>query len=251
MTPVSIQQIFVSINKLEYLITEVSKPEYNQVLISYIDNVQIPAYLEDIVTTCNSVRLQMSERMARQIAVSLSESPYSYNNLRDGLMALLTAIHNELSDSFFVLVDYPALFADDHPFGPSVPLKFPDTALDISDAADCLCLGRYTASVFHLMRIMELSVRFLGTKLGVILADEKNWQNILDETNKAIKSLPAKTPAEKAEQSLYGQVAAHLFNVKIAWRNPTMHPKASYNQLEAEDIFNHVNVFIRYLADNI
>ena len=44
------------------------------------------------------------------------------------------------------------------------------------------------------MRVMETGVQEFGNKLGVSLAKDKNWQNILDEVNKAIKALPLKDP---------------------------------------------------------
>jgi hypothetical protein len=95
---------------------------------------------------------------------------------------------------------------------------------------------------------MEIGVQELGTKLGVQLASEKNWQNILDEMNKAIKNLPDKAPQEKDTRNLYAESAAHLYTVKLAWRNPVMHPKSTYSEEESRDIFNHVRSFIRQLV---
>ena len=45
---------------------------------------------------------------------------------------------------------------------------------DIAEAGKCLGVGRPTASVFHLMRVMEIGVPRFGDVLGVKLADEKN-----------------------------------------------------------------------------
>jgi hypothetical protein len=39
------------------------------------------------------------------------------------------------------------------------------------------------------MRVMETAVQVLGNRLGVQLTADKNWQNILDEANKAIKGM--------------------------------------------------------------
>ncbi len=50
-------------------------------------------------------------------------------------------------------------------------------------------LNRSTECVFHLMRVMETAVQVLGNRLGVQLTADKNWQNILDEANKAIKGM--------------------------------------------------------------
>jgi hypothetical protein len=119
---------------------------------------------------------------------------------------------------------------------------------DVEEASKCFAVGRYTACVFHLMRVMELSVQQLGKKLKVRLVQEKNWQNIIDEVNKAVKNMPVKTLRRKEIQREYTSIAAHLFNVKVAWRNPVMHPKVSYTEEEAKEIFNNVMIFLSYLV---
>src|ERR1700722_12272773 len=107
------------------------------------------------------------------------------------LKELRTRIVDELGDRILFSIDAEnaKLLDETAPlFGPRVALKLPSTAEDISEAAQCLALNRPTASVFHLMRVMETGVQILGNRLGVQLTADKNWQNILDEANKANKS---------------------------------------------------------------
>jgi hypothetical protein len=131
-------------------------------------------------------------------------------------------------------------------FGPVVAARFPTLTEDIEEAGNCLAFGRSTACVFHLMRVMEVGTQALGSLLGVAFTDAKNWQNILDESNKAIKALP------KGKETIeLSQIAAHLFNVKVAWRNEVMHPKATYTLEESEDLFTHVKTFMKTLAKHV
>jgi len=111
---------------------------------------------------------------------------------------------------------------------------------DISEAGKCLSLNRPTASVFHLMRVMELAVQRFGNELSVTLVTEKNWQVILDQINAAIRKLDAKQPKTKS----YAQATSHLYNVKVAWRNEVMHPKQTYTFEEAKAIFDNVRTFV-------
>jgi hypothetical protein len=132
-------------------------------------------------------------------------------------------------------------------FGAAVDVRLPSTQFDITEAGNCYAMGRGTACVFHLMRVMEVGVQKFGEMLGVQLAAEKNWQNILDEVNKAIKGLP-----QKARRTIaLSQVAAHLYNVKVAWRNQVMHPHDKYTPDEAKDILGHVEAFMKTLASLI
>jgi hypothetical protein len=160
-------------------------------------------------------------------------------------------IVDELSAPRFMEIprDKVHFFTDYELFGPAVNSKFKKVADDIAEAGRCYAAGRNTATVFHLMRVMEYGVQRFGKKLGVTLVGEKNWQNILDEVNKGIKSLPEKTSRQKSRKSNYAGAAAHLFNVKLAWRNPVMHPKESYTDEEAGDVLDHVKSFMRHLAD--
>ena len=94
---------------------------------------------------------------------------------------------------------------------------------------------------------MEVGVQRLGDKLCVSFAPDKNWQNILNEINKAIKLLDQKASKTKA----YSAASSHLYNVKLAWRNEVMHPKQTYTMEEAHTIFANVKAFIRDLVELI
>jgi len=159
-----------------------------------------------------------------------------YNRLRDAL-----------EERFFLSVppEMVELYQQTKPlFGDNVEAKFPNMSEDIAEAGKCLGLARPTAAVFHLMRVMELAVRKLGDHLGVTLVDEKNWQCILDEVNKAIKALDHK----QARTKTLAGAAGHLYAVKVAWRNEVMHPKQTYTPDEASAIFDGVRVFMVDLA---
>jgi len=127
--------------------------------------------------------------------------------------------------------------------GADVLAKFPDLRYDIVEAGNCYAASRSTAVVFHLMRIMEVGVQEFGKKLGVTLVQEKNWQNILDEINKAVKALP------KGPQAVeMAHAAANLYSVKVAWRNEVMHPNDTYGHDEAKSLIGLVRVFMGQLA---
>ncbi|MGH9610350.1 MAG: hypothetical protein ACRD34_11840 [Bryobacteraceae bacterium] len=155
---------------------------------------------------------------------------------------------DELGDRTLFSVSFEnAEYLDDDAeplFGPRVAAKLPNTAEDISEAARCLALSRPTACVFHLMRVIKTGVQVLGNQLGVKLAEEKNWQNILDEVNKAIKGRDQKDAVTK----LYAGISSNLYNVKLAWRNEVMHPKQTYTPDEAKKVLSAVDGFTRDLA---
>jgi hypothetical protein len=194
---------------------------------------------------------KMDCRVSIKMAVRTQELFRSHkifdHHIQQALKELRTRIVDELGDRmpFSIGSENAKLLDDSEPlFGPRVAAKLPSTAEDISEAGCCLALSRLTACVFHLMRVMETAVQVLGSRLGVQLTTEKNWQNILDEVNKAIKALNQKDPLTKA----YASISSNLYNVKLAWRNEVMHPKQTYTPDEANKVFSAVDAFARELA---
>lgn len=169
------------------------------------------------------------------------------STLQPMIFQLYERILDELSDRHFLALKPEAIpyYRQARPlFGDTVENKFTSMNEDISEAGKCLALGRYTASVFHLMRVMEIATQQFGDKVGVQLVSEKVWQVILDGINKAIKAMDQKAPQTKA----YAAASSHLYNVKLAWRNEVMHPKQTYSEEEATNLFSQVSIFIRDLA---
>src|SRR5207245_7948003 len=64
-------------------------------------------------------------------------------------------------------------------FGKLVADKFPQASEDIEEAGKCLALGRGTATVFHLMRVMEGAVEEMARLLTVAIHTPYSWAQIL------------------------------------------------------------------------
>ncbi len=152
---------------------------------------------------------------------------------------------DEIEERIFVAI--PSEMTDvyrqsEPPFGISAENAFPLATGDISEAAKCLALGRSTASVFHLMRAMEIAVQALSAKLGVTKV-EKEWGKLLSDITSAIESMPKGSARDE-----WSEARTHLYHVKQAWRNNTMHPKQTYTLEEAQAIYDAVRVFMTDLA---
>ena len=119
----------------------------------------------------------------------------------------------------------------------------PEIAEDVQNASKCLAFGHYTASVFHMMRAMEICVRKCGQELGVTVINKNNkyetWRQITGKLNQKIEKI--QNNEEKAEWS---SIYARLDAVALAWRNDTMHPKNTYDKAEAESIFRSCEAYI-------
>lgn len=201
--------------------------------------------LAAILGYCDEIGLNTSVRCAEDILRDL-EQGITAGKMTASLVELDNTVRREMSTHWFFHLEESraAFYKQNELFGVEVNAKFPSIAFDMVEAGNCFAMGRGTACVFHLMRIMEVGVQAFGAKLGVTLAHEKNWQNILDEVNRAIRALPPKGPTTVQ----LSQISSNLYAVKLAWRNEVMHPNDTYTLEEAENLITQVKLFMGQLA---
>jgi hypothetical protein len=206
-----------------------------------------------IKNLCGPVGLSLSVKHADRV-MSNHKAAITYAQLKEAVTQLQDRIRDELDTVYFLHVPFEKakVYYRSHPFGEAVTNKFPKAITDIQEASKCLAVARYTACVFHLMRVMEIGVQYLGKKLKLSDTHEKEWQAILNSVNGAIKKMGTPTTPltsrQKTARNKYSQAAVYLENVKNAWRNNVMHPKASYTPEEAEEVFQTVKSYMQHLA---
>jgi len=168
---------------------------------------------------------------------------------------LLSRFEDETEDRSFLYISPKrlGLYGQPQLFGSAVASRFADMGLDIEEAGTCYAVARYTACVFHLMRVMERAVRELARSLGRdnMEIENQSWEKVSKEVKDAVKALPSSTPQEIARKAELLEAHARLDTVRTVWRNPTMHPARSYNEEQAEDILHGVKAFVRHLAGTI
>jgi hypothetical protein len=203
--------------------------------------------IERILDSCETLDLKVSVACANEFLEKIEDEDFTTGGTQRLFQELSNTIRREMQTVlFFHVPSAQAEFYDKKElFGTKVSGRFPNLQSDIIEAGNCLALGRGTACVFHLMRVMESAVQEFGRVLGILAVDTKNWQNILDEVNKAIKALPSRNSITPA----LSEAAANLYSVKLAWRNEVMHPKATYTLDEAKDVFRQVKLFMGNLVE--
>jgi hypothetical protein len=110
----------------------------------------------------------------------------TWGHAKNGLSEISNTLKRELSLLTLLVLEpkEQTYFEPKEPhFGIDVAVKFLMTAeFEIDEAAKCLALGRPTAAVFHLMRVLEFGIRAVARCLQIpdpVLAAERNWGNIL------------------------------------------------------------------------
>jgi hypothetical protein len=200
---------------------------------------------------CVRLELHTSNDQCDAITYAIEHgSPLSHQSFAGLLRELQDRIRSELSHHlFFAVPSSVQSFYEHQQFDPAAVTAFPSAIDDMLESGKCFALSRYTASVFHLNRIVETGLRALTDDIGVKLQHDWGAQlrEIEKELEKRYKTAGARTPDEQ----FYSEAATQIGHIKNAWRNPTMHIERRYNEELARDIFNAVKALMRVLATRL
>jgi hypothetical protein len=186
------------------------------------NNKHIPTY-EGIANVLRDVNTRLSDELGTRVFVSMSVHEVNYYSPKESL------------------------------FGPEFEERFRSVGVfELSEAAKCLAIGRSTAAVFHLMRLMEIGIGAVARCLSIpdpIKPVERNWGQILKCIDEGIKRRwPTSSDKMGGDGALFEALYASLDAVKNPWRNATMHVENKYTTDEAEHIFVAVKGFMKKVA---
>jgi len=178
--------------------------------------------LQNIRSDCADLELKSAVAQIDRINSNHSEGGVPYPMLEE----LVNRIDDELGASRFLKIDYADQEKYDNPTKAWIRVlyRFEGAAFDIEEAGKCMALNRYTASVFHLMRIVETAV--LSLQCFLEKSDQKaHFGSVLAKLEK----LHTKTKFEdipdrlKPHRQFLIDILPHLHAVKDSWRNKVSH----------------------------
>src|ERR1019366_5282567 len=217
-------------------------------------------WLAVIQSDCEQLGMPVSAGTASDIRTLVNPRQTTYQSLQGRLDTLKDLIRKEIKTKQFLYITPERLRfwpkeSNLYIFGEHVGQSFPSATFDISEAGVCLALARATASVFHLMRVLELGLTALGTKFGVSLA-YTNWAPAIEQIESKIREMHKDPvwkvlPDCKEQQEFYAQSASHFGILKDAWRNYTVHARGTYTEEQATRIFDNVGDFMKTLATRL
>jgi hypothetical protein len=199
---------------------------------------------------CSEINLRLADKLLTDMLRDFDDGKIPNKARFDGSMEeLAERIADEMSLHLLLFVppERAGYYENKCHFGMDVADKFPSAISDVEEAGKCLALGRGTACVFHLMRVMEIGLKALAKGLDIPYAP--SWESYLKQIEIKITGKHGnKSKRWKTEEPFYRDSSGDLQMVKIAWRNPTMHIVRSYTPEEAEDVFRAVRTFMQRVA---
>ncbi len=231
--------------------------------------------LNATVAQCAWLRLRSAWKQLHRILETVKTGKCTSAKFSSLIGELRIRIYEDLEDRvFFSVVDTGKIdkFFKEDPkqrgclmpkpaeeiFSAEIVKEFPEAAEDLIEASACFVVSRYTASVFHLMRVVERGVTKLAQLAGH--ADPKSsWNNTLRYLDKvAYKTEYKDVPdAVKPYLGLVKDTIPKMQAMEHAWRNRVMHienklyPADPFDRPIATDVMIAVDGFMRTLAKGL
>ncbi len=203
---------------------------------------------------CLKLGLGMSAKVIDRIVTKLATGQMTNGELGELCNDLRVRLGDEmeLRKFFSIEPDKQDFYQGSEFFGTDVEKAFPSAHFDIEESGRCLAFERWTASVSHLMKVLEIGLGTLAKDIGVS-AEKENWQRIINDINKKIKEKDDKPDADwKEKKQFYYESALQFQYIKDAWRNHVMHArKIVYDEERATSIYQHVKEFMNTLAERL
>lgn len=253
---------------------KMEKGHGQHMITAHVSDAIIPEIIRTARINCAAADLKYtSERVGSTGAFCNQMVHYgtpTWSTLNNEFRVLRESLQTELSDRRFVFIptrcnqllealeNSPSSPGDGATSWMDVWAGVPGCKYDSSEAVYCYALERYTASVFHSMRVAEFGLRFVAKKVGVKLSDKGKYQPIeyatWDKVITAIKNSITKArsmPSGKRKQSkldFYSRAADHADYMKDIWRNEVSHTRREYGESEAFAVLTRVHSFVESLA---
>jgi hypothetical protein len=213
------------------------------------------ALLEIFVQQCDLVGVNVAARLMERLKndLSIDKPTIEPMEVSNRLRYIFDTIIVEMSNNVFMYIpkERSTRYGLEEPFGSKVAKSFPSISFDAKEAGNCFASSRFTACVFHLMRVLEIGLAAFAEIFSVPY-DHTNWHTIIEGIERKVRDMgkdPNKLPDWKDKQEKYAQAANSFMFFKDAWRNYTAHYRSKYTEDEADGIYRNVCSFMKQLAE--
>jgi hypothetical protein len=213
---------------------------------------KIKGNLDVVLEGIELIDLIAAPRFIRQILSRLSDM--SYMRLHENIIQLREMIIGELKEVFLIFIPNERHIWLEKAKAEynQILQSFPSALDDCQEAAFCYACGRYTAAVFHAMRILEYGLGALSKEVGLTF-DVQQWYDIINQIEKKIKEAQNRPKSlDKSDHLQFLSEAAKEFTYfKDGWRNYVSHGRSKYDGPQALSALNHVKTFMVHLATRL
>ncbi len=210
------------------------------------------AAFNDIYQICKDTQLTVSARSIDRAIEEMTQKTPTFGEAQQHLESWFKCFTAELeTQQFFLVLPYlspylpPSRDSEPVPRSPFNSLmarlkSFPDARHDAFEAGCCIALRRFSAGVYHLMRVAEHGLVSVAADLNV--PDEKlskGWDGCLTGIQSGINLISSTKPTTdwQSDVKKYSDLCTWFISMKSGWRNPVSHVPRIYSEESALGIF--------------
>jgi HEPN domain-containing protein len=215
--------------------------------------------LDKAEKSCKPLQLQsalayivrMRRVLDRLYLDNILETPKIIADMQNAMKEFGARVLDELNSRTFMFIPPQRVeFWSEAPLlSKKVQRRYRKACDDMVEAGKCLAAGRFTACVFHLMRVAEIGAKSLIKKLKLTISHKATLGVIARDIDAEIVKMPTATQKETDRKAAFSKTADHLSHITNGWRNKTMHPGESYNEDQAMLMFKNVREFMNLLIE--
>lgn len=227
--------------------------------VSETDAIQMEVMAELCQGDLEKFRFHVSARSIQNV-IDLLKGTQSSTNLHDYCVALRVSLMSELESTMFLHVEQSVAryYREPRRDWQEVIARFPETVSDIEECSKCYALGRYAASVFHSMQVLEHGLVALGKFMKI--SEPKSGFTAVANALQRIKDAKYQNlnDFEKKHFAFFEQMHGSVHAIKDAWRNKVSHAQgklilmtADFSPAVAIEIYMATRAFMRRLATDL
>jgi hypothetical protein len=208
----------------------------------------------------DALEVPATKRQVATLEAFLKKRPLKPTALLNEFRQLMKRFEEESVELRFLYVARGAQYAEPLATWGTIPKTFDRTRRDIICAVRTHAINLADASVFHSMRVLEIGLRELTTRLRINMNRtlDPSWHRILQDIEDKIDDLrnaPYRTAKPTAPQKArrrkkveyYSNLARQFRYFKDVWRNHVMHGTATYDSDSAAAVIRNVRAFMTEL----
>jgi hypothetical protein len=226
-------------------------PTYMEDSLTKEDHDTAEACLAEVRSVCEEFGFKALVREVERGQIWVASDAASYKLLKDFAENLKVRIRDEFEDVLFLWIEEKDSYQKDDLFGSEVGEQFKDASFDIKEAGTCFALGRYTACVYHLMRVTESGLRVIGKRVGY--SDERPvWEAVLKYIDAELRrNYNEMSALFKGDVEFISGISAQMHAVNLAWRRRVAHIERTYSEEEARRIFDSTRNLMQHIASKL
>jgi hypothetical protein len=214
--------------------------------------------LESIRDICRHMGLRVSARSVERILAEFEIKIPNMGLSKQRFLEWYSCFQSEVDGEVYLLMlPHRAVYWSsevDRLEGPEISsllgsLKaFPQAFHDAKEAGNCLAFERFTASVYHSMRVGEFALVSLAQSVNVEQERiNRGWDGCIQGIQSAISKLESQKPRPdwRDEVKALGSLNTWFQSMSKGWRNPVSHIPRTYTEDQATAIFMAVKTLFQ------